>query len=43
MQCHITKQLVHSFSVSIRLSQPTKVTSSVNISAVLGSTNPHVN
>ena len=24
-QCHITKQLVHSFSVNIRISQPSKV------------------
>ena len=23
--CHITKQLVHSFSVNIRISQPSKV------------------
>ena len=26
-QCHITKQLVHSFSVNIRISQPSKVMS----------------
>ena len=39
MQGHITNQLVHSFSSSITFSQPTKVISSVNISAVLGSTN----
>ena len=25
MQCHITKQLVHSFLVNIRISQPSKV------------------
>ena len=24
-QCHITKQLVHSFEVNIRISQPSKV------------------
>ena len=24
-QCHITKQLVHSFSVNIKISQPSKV------------------
>ena len=36
-QRHITKQLVHSFSVNIRISQST-----VNIT-VLGLTNPNVN
>ena len=46
-QCHITKQLVHSFSVNIRISQPSKVMftsafASVNIT-VLGSTNPDDN
>ena len=40
---HITKQLVHSFSVNIRISQPSKVMfTSVNIT-VLGLTNPDVN
>ena len=37
-QCHITKQLVHSFSVNIRISQPSKV-----MFTVLGLTNPDVN
>ena len=42
-QCHITKQLAHSFSVNIRISQPSKVQfTSVNIT-VLGLTNPDVN
>ena len=46
-QCHITKQLVHSFSVNIRISQPsnvmfTEANASVNIT-VLGLTNPDVN
>ena len=36
-QCHKTKQLVHSFSVNIRISQP-----SVNIT-ILGLTNSDVN
>ena len=45
-QCHITKQLVHSFSVNIRISQPSKVMyigfASMNIT-FLGLTNPDVN
>ena len=44
-ECHITKQLVHFFSVNIRISQPSKVMFIevlVNIT-VLGMTNPDVN
>ena len=46
-QCHITKQLVHSFEVNIRISQPENSDvhlgfASVNIT-VLGLTNPDVN
>ena len=46
-QCHIAKQLVRSFEVNIRISQPSKVLftkalTSVNIT-VLGLTNPNVN
>ena len=37
-QCHITKQLVHSFSVNIKISQPSKV-----MFTVFGLTNPDVN
>ena len=37
-QCHITKQLVHSFSVNIRISQSSKV-----MFTILGFTNPDVN
>ena len=39
MQCHITKQLVHSFEVNIRISQPSKV---MNIT-ILRLTNSDVN
>ena len=39
MQCHITKQLVHSFPVNIRISQPSKV---MNIT-ILRLTTPDVN
>ena len=38
LQCHITQQLVHSFSVNIIISQPSKV-----MFNVLGLTNPDVN
>ena len=46
-QCHITKQLMHSFSVNIRISQPFENDvhlgfASVKIT-VLGLTNPDVN
>ena len=42
-QCHITKQLVHSFTVNIRISPPWKVMfTEVNIT-VLGLTNPDDN
>ena len=46
-QCHITKQLVHSFSINIRICQPKNSDvhlgfASVNIT-VLGLTNPDVN
>ena len=37
-QCHKTKQLVYSFSVNIRISQPSKL-----MLTVLGFTNPDVN
>ena len=37
-QCHITKQLVHSFSVNIRISQPSKVM----YITILGLINPDV-
>ena len=37
-QCHITKQLVHSVLVNIRISQP-----SIVMFTVLGLTNPDVN
>ena len=37
-QCHITKQLVHSFLVNIRISQPSKV-----MFTILGLKNPDVN
>ena len=39
MQCHITKQLMHSLPVNIRISQPSKV---MNIT-FLRLTNPDVN
>ena len=45
MQCNITKQSVHSFSVNIRFSQPLKVmftSASVNIT-ILRLANPDVN
>ena len=42
MKCHITKQLVHSFSVNIRISQPSKLMfTEVNIT-ILRLTNPDV-
>ena len=41
-QCHIKKQLVHSFSVKIRISQPSVNIALVNIT-ILGLTNPDVN
>ena len=42
-QCHITKQLMHSFEVNIRICQPLKVMfTSMNIT-ILGLTNPDVN
>ena len=35
MQCHIAKQLVYSFSVNIKISQPSKVMfASVNITVL---------
>ena len=37
IQCHITKRLVHSFSVNIRISLPSKV-----MFTVLGLTNPDI-
>ena len=40
-QCHITKQLIHYFSVNTRISKPSKVMFSVNIT-VLGLTNTDV-
>ena len=40
MQCHITKQLMHSFLVNIRISEPSKV--EVNIT-ILRLTKPDVN
>ena len=41
-QCHITKQLVHSFFGNIRISQPSKVMFA-SASPVLVLTNPDVN
>ena len=45
MPCHITKQLVHSFSVNIWISQPSKVmfTSAAHNINILRLTNPDVN
>ena len=48
-QCHITKQLMHSYSANIRNSQASKVESDVHLGfasvniTLLGMTNPDVN
>ena len=43
MQCHTTKQLVHSFPVNTRISQPSKMMFTSVYITVLGLTNAPVN